>query len=124
MGRYSIYKLVSRTSVGGPSRLHSHTDIVIVLAVPVIFQAGPSGPRHEEKGHQDREPEPDRAYKDMSPVGEDMGVPVLERNSPPCRYVWQGDREKQAAWNKNHIAVSTCMIESRVKICDWFLETV
>ena len=79
LGRYSIYKLVSRTSVGGPSRLHSHTDIVIVLAVPVIFQAGPSGPRHEEKGHQDREP--GRAYKDMSPVGEDMGLPVFGRRT-------------------------------------------
>ena len=65
--------------------------------------------RAEEKGHQDREP--GRAYKDMSPVGEDMGLPILEGNSPPCRYVWQGEREKQAAWNKNHIAVSTCTIE-------------
>lgn len=79
LGRYSIYKLVSRTSVGGPSRLHSHTDIVIVLAVPVIFQAGPNGPRHEEKGHKNREP--GRAYKDMSPVGEDMGLPVFGRRT-------------------------------------------
>ena len=31
LGRYSIYKSVSRTPVWGPSRLHSHTDIMIVL---------------------------------------------------------------------------------------------
>ena len=95
---------------------------MIVLAVPVIFQAGLSGPRRVEKDRGDREL--GMAYKNMSPVGEDMGLPILEGNSPPCRYVWQGEREKQAAWNKNHIAVSTRMIESRVKICDWFLETV
>lgn len=84
---------------------------MIVLAVPVIFLAGPNGPRHEEKGHKNREP--GRAYKDMSPVGEDMGLPVFGRRIG-----------KQVAWNKNHIAVSTRMIESRVKICDWFPETV
>ena len=87
----------------------------------MIFHPRPSDLRHEEKGHEDREP--GRAYKDMSPVG-DTGLPILEGNSPPCRYVWQRDREKQAAWNKNHVAVSTCMIESRVKICNWFLETM
>lgn len=74
---------------------HSLCDSPWVLAVSMIFQAGPSSPRHEEKGHQDKEL--GRAYKGMSPVGEDMGLPVLEGKSPPCRYVWQGDREKQAA---------------------------
>ena len=39
-------------------------------------EAGLSGPRHEQKCQQDRWQ--GRTYKDMSPIGEDMGLPVLE----------------------------------------------
>lgn len=88
----------------------------------MILQVGLSAPRHEEKGHQDEGP--GRAYRDVSAVGEDICLPILGGNSPPSRYARQRDRDKQAACNKNQIAVSKHTIESRVKIQDWFLETM
>lgn len=88
----------------------------------MVLQVGLSAPRHEEKGHQDKGP--GGAYRDVSPVGEDVCLPILGGNSPPGRYARQRDRDRQAAWNKHQIVVSKHTIESRVKIRDWFLETM
>lgn len=50
----------------------------------MVQEAGLSGPRHEHKCYQDRWS--GSAFKDMSPVGEDMGLLILDGS----RYAKQG----------------------------------